>query len=76
MSLISGNSNVFFANRPIDVVGAVAVLLRRLWVLLSTWRTRAVGRRALAKLKPGLLHDAGLTREWAEAESRKPFWCA
>lgn len=76
MSLISGKSDVLHANRPIDAVGAVTVLLRRLWTLLLTWRARAAGRRALAALNPRLLRDAGLTRDWAVAESRKPFWRA
>jgi uncharacterized protein YjiS (DUF1127 family) len=59
-----------------DLVGAVTRPLRRLRALPSTWRARAAGRRALAVLKPRLLRDAGLTRDWAEAESRKPFWLA
>ena len=76
MSLLLGISNVLHANRPIGVVGNFAVLLRRLWLLPSAWWARAEGRRALAELKPRLLRDAGLTRDWAVAESRKPFWCA
>ncbi len=76
MSPISGLSDVFHVDRPMDVVGAVTVLFRRLCVLLSTWRARIAGRRALAALKPRLLRDAGLTREWAVADSRKPFWRA
>ncbi len=76
MSQVSGKSHVLHAHRPIDVVGAVTVLLRRFWVLLSRWRARVAGRRALAALNPRLLRDAGLTRDWARAESRKPFWQA
>jgi uncharacterized protein YjiS (DUF1127 family) len=76
MSMISGKSEVLHAYRPIDVVGAVTVLLRRFWGLLSTWRARVAGRQALAKMNPRLLRDAGLTQDWAAGESRKPFWCA
>ncbi len=76
MSMISEKSVVLHAHRPIDVVGAVNVPLRRLWGLLSTWRVRAAGRQALAKMNPRLLRDAGLNRDWAAGESRKPFWCA
>jgi uncharacterized protein YjiS (DUF1127 family) len=76
MSMISVKSDVLHAHRPIDVVGAVTALLQRLWALLSTWRARAAGRRALARLNPRLLRDAGLTRDWAAGESRKPFWYA
>ena len=76
MSMISGKSAVLHAYRPIDVVGAALALLRRIWGLLSKWRARAVGRQALATLNPRLLRDAGLTRDWAAGESRKPFWCA
>jgi len=76
MSMVSGKSAVFHAYRPIDVVGAVIALFRRLWGLLSIWRARAAGRQALAKMNPRLLRDAGLTQDWAAGESRKPFWCA
>ena len=76
MSLISGKPAVLHAHRPIDVVGAVNVPLRRVWMLVSTWWARAMGRQALAKLNPRLLRDAGLTREWAADESLKPFWCS
>jgi len=76
VSTISGKFDVFQANPPNDAVGAVSVSLRRLWVLLSTWRARAARRRALAVLNPRLLRDAGLTRDWAVTESRKPFWRA
>ncbi len=76
MSMISGKSDVLHAYRPIDVVGAVTALLRRLWGLLSTWRARAAGRQALVKMNPRLLRDAGLTQDWAAVEALKPFWCA
>ena len=76
MSLISERSNVLHVHRPVDAFGAVAALLRRPRILLSTWWVRAAGRRSLATLNPRLLRDAGLTRDWAAAESRKPFWYA
>jgi uncharacterized protein YjiS (DUF1127 family) len=75
MSMISGKSDVLHAYRPVDVVGAVNVPLRRLWTLLSTWRARAAGRQTLAKMNPRLLRDAGLARDWAAVEALKPFWC-
>jgi len=76
MSMISGKSDVLHAYRPINVVGAVTALLRRLWGLLSIWRARAAGRQALARMNPRLLRDAGLTRDWVAVEALKPFWCA
>lgn len=76
MSSISEEFDALQANRPMDLVGAFTRPLRRFRALPSTWRARAAGRRALAVLKPRLLRDAGLTRDWAEAESRKPFWLA
>ncbi|MEE8498975.1 MAG: DUF1127 domain-containing protein [Kiloniellales bacterium] len=57
-------------------VHAVTALPRRLWLLLLTWCARAAQRRALAALDHRLLSDAGLTRDQAAAESRKPFWRA
>lgn len=47
-----------------------------LWRTLIRWQRRHEGRRALAQLDARLLADVGLTREQAEAESRKPFWRA
>ena len=76
MSMIYGKSDALDAYRPVDAVGAVTALLRRLWGALSIWRARAAGRQALTKMNPRLLRDAGLTRDWAAVESRKPFWCA
>ncbi len=75
------NSEIHHATRPMDVVLAVAAPLRwlwarRLWALLTTWRSRAVRRRALVPLDHRLLRDAGLTPDRATRESRKPFWRA
>ena len=76
MPLKPRKSEVLPASRPTDAVPAVIGPLRRFWALLSMWRARVLRRRALATLNYGLLRDAGLTREGAARESRKPFWRA
>ena len=76
MPAISRSSDILHATRPTDAVRGAADLLRRLWVLLSTWCGRAAQRRALAALDHRLLRDVGLTRDQAVVESEKPFWRA
>ncbi len=69
-------STVHVVTAHAAIAQAVVAGLRRLWALLSTWRARAVQRRALAALDHRLLRDVGLTPDRAAAESQKPFWRA
>jgi|HubBroStandDraft_6_1064221.scaffolds.fasta_scaffold2647309_1 uncharacterized protein YjiS (DUF1127 family) len=41
---------------------------------IREWRRRALGRRELAGLSEGMLHDIGISRADADFLSRKPFW--
>ncbi|MBO0758534.1 MAG: DUF1127 domain-containing protein [Bradyrhizobiaceae bacterium] len=45
-------------------------LLRR----IAEWQRRVAGRRELITLTDRDLHDIGIGRSEAEAESNKPFW--
>lgn len=44
--------------------------------LIQTWMWRFQSRRALARMEPRMLKDAGLTEADLEIEINKPFWIA
>lgn len=68
------NSEVLPATRSTDVAQAVAVPLRRLWALWSTWCGRAAQRRALGRHPQGAggaaVRAAGPERRLAGAVAR------
>lgn len=49
-------------------------LARNVLVVVRAWHERNRTRHRLAELDDRTLHDIGLTRAEALAESRKPFW--
>ena len=49
-------------------------LCRQARALVTTWRSRARQRRAMARLDDRLLADIGLTREMQMVECSKLFW--
>ncbi len=53
-----------------------AVVFRRAFAAVATWRARAGERRALATMNDHELRDIGITRADVWAETDKPFWRA
>lgn len=49
-------------------------LLIRAMDALLVWQDRASERRRLAELDDRMLHDVGIDRATADAETFKPFW--
>jgi uncharacterized protein YjiS (DUF1127 family) len=50
------------------------VSISALAIRVVEWQKRASERMHLREIDDRLLHDMGITRPQAEAESRKPFW--
>ena len=49
-------------------------LLIRAMDVVFAWQDRASERRRLAELDDRMLHDVGIDRATADAETFKPFW--
>ena len=73
----AGNSFPLTATQPAlerPSAGFLKDLLIRAMDVLLAWQDRASERRRLAELDDRMLHDVGIDRATADAETFKPFW--
>ena len=71
LSMVLGNAPLVGGPRSHASLSDLAV---RLFDAVGDWSERAGQRRTLAAASDEVLHDMGLSRGDALAESEKPFW--